>query len=113
MKGLIYGRAYFRNFTVSPGMEHFRRLDPSCRRKISLRKLFIDGRCFNFFSFPCSYICFKNKLDIPIFVTGILAGLVSITGMLAMIETMRLCTFFCLFCVLSVYFSVQYSPVSN
>lgn len=27
-----------------------------------------------------SYICFKNKLDIPIFVTGILAGLVSITA---------------------------------
>ena len=30
-----------------------------------------------------SYICFKNKLNIPIFVTGILAGLVSITGKLA------------------------------
>ncbi|KAL9973828.1 hypothetical protein ACROYT_G020333 [Oculina patagonica] len=27
-----------------------------------------------------SYICFKNKLNIPIFVTGILAGLVSITA---------------------------------
>ena len=62
-----------------------------------------------FFSFSYSYICFKNKLDIPIFVTGILAGLVSITGMLAMIETMRLGTFFCLFYVLT----VQYSPVSN
>ena len=32
--------------------------------------------------FPFSYICFKNKLNIPIFVTGILAGLVSITGKL-------------------------------
>lgn len=61
-----------------------------------------------FFSFPYSYICFKNKLDIPIFVTGILAGLVSITGKLAMIGTMRLSTFFCLFYVLSVYFSVLY-----
>ena len=34
---------------------------------------------------PCviiffSYIFFKKKLDIPTFVTGILAGLVSITG---------------------------------
>ena len=51
LKGLIHGRAYFRNFTVSAGTEHFRRLDPSCRRKVSLRKLFIDGRCFNFFFF--------------------------------------------------------------
>ena len=60
------------------------------------------------FSFPYSYICFKNKLDIPIFVTGILAGLVSITGKLSMIGTMRLCTFFCLFYVPIVCFSVQY-----
>ena len=32
------------------------------------------------FAVTFSYICFKNKLNIPTFVTGILAGLVSITG---------------------------------
>ena len=39
--------------------------------------------CFHVFLFSFitrSYLCFKNKLNIPIFVTGILAGLVSITG---------------------------------
>ena len=34
------------------------------------------------FAVTFSYICFKNKLNIPTFVTGILAGLVSITGKL-------------------------------
>ena len=40
---------------------------------------FTQARDFLIF-FPFSYICFKNKLNIPIFVTGILSGLVSITG---------------------------------
>ena len=33
-----------------------------------------------FILFFRSYICFKRKINIPILVTGILAGLVSITG---------------------------------
>jgi len=38
------------------------------------------------FAVTFSYICLKNKLNIPIFVTGILAGLVSITGKLICVE---------------------------
>ena len=38
------------------------------------------------FAVTFSYICFKNKLNIPTFVTGILAGLVSITGKLICVD---------------------------
>ena len=38
------------------------------------------------FAITLSYICFKNKLNIPTFVTGILAGLVSITGKLICVD---------------------------
>ena len=42
------------------------------KEKLHLNSLFLS----------LSYICFKKKLDIPIFVTGILSGLVGITGKL-------------------------------